>query len=948
VPSRSKMTQQPSLTAHIISHTHWDREWYRPFQEFRLSLVELVDDLLEILANDPDYRYFMLDGQAIILEDYVEVRPERQCEMRDYIQSGRLLIGPWYILPDEFLVSGEATIRNLLLGRRVCREFGSPMQVGYVPDPFGHISQLPQILRGFGIDTAVFRRGLSDEPTLLRWAAPDGTQVLAIYLRDGYDNAAWLPTDPDEFTAAARYHIQSIARHTPAGHVLLMHGTDHMHPLPDLPDLIAYANTQLDDIKLVHSTLPKYIESVRAPDNQPSNRPTNDLTIEGELRSPKRHHLLPGVLSTRMWIKQRNQAIETLLERWAEPFSTWAALLGDRNRTGQVWQAWRYLLQNHPHDSICGCSVDQVHREMETRFDWAEQIGERIAAASLTAIASRVAPPGNGRPVVVFNAAAQGRTDAVTVEMPLPAVGRRWQAVLDGQPLATQMLEKPETLVAEMTLGRVQLRALLPVVKTGRMRDWVMHDFDIRTSGSTANIDILVSRHGTPSAERLAEGQAVAHDLLERGITTFQVRLHTGRLVDVAFVARDVPGMGYRAFELQEVEAGSSGPAGDASERQPNQRLENEFFSLDVDRRAGTLAVTDKRTGVVFRGLNRLVDGGDRGDEYNYCPPEHDTSVDRPARAPQITFGGGPARHRMRLEMVYRLPSALADGRQARRSEVIDVPITTTVSLSPGVPRIDVRTTVDNRAADHRLRVHFPTPFHAQQSVAQGQFDAVERPVAVPAGGADWVEQPVGTHPHQGWVDISSANGGLMIATRGLPEYEIVPGRDGDSIAITLLRCVGWLSRDDFPCRTGQAGPYLATPGAQCPGEYTFEYSIIPHAGDWQTAFPYAQASSVPLRAVAAEQRESGLPPVGRCVAAEPSSFVITAVKMAEGGDGVIVRGYNIAPEPVHARIRFGAPAHAAWHVNLAEEEVERLETDDAGWVELEVWPKEIITLKFK
>ena len=136
------------VTLLVVSHTHWDREWYLPFQLYRIKLVRLIDRLLAILDSDPAYAYFMLDGQTVVLEDYLEVRPERRADLEGYIRSGRVLAGPWYILPDEFLVGGEAVIRNLLRGHAIARQFGGVMEVGYVPDPFGQISQLPQILRG--------------------------------------------------------------------------------------------------------------------------------------------------------------------------------------------------------------------------------------------------------------------------------------------------------------------------------------------------------------------------------------------------------------------------------------------------------------------------------------------------------------------------------------------------------------------------------------------------------------------------------------------------------------------------------------------------------------------------------------------------------------------------------------------------------------------------------
>jgi alpha-mannosidase len=227
----------PPFHVTIVSHTHWDREWYQPFQVFRFHLVELIDCLLDLLDSDPAYYSFLLDGQTILLEDYLAIRPEREPDLRRHVAHGRLMIGPWYILPDEFLVSPEATVRNLMLGAKVCARFGTRMPVGYTPDPFGHISQLPQILAGCGIEAAALQRGLSDEPTELWWEAPDGTRLLTIYFRTGYGNLAWAPTTPDAFTHAVERQIDQLAPHAHTPFLLLMNGTDHMLPQPELPGM---------------------------------------------------------------------------------------------------------------------------------------------------------------------------------------------------------------------------------------------------------------------------------------------------------------------------------------------------------------------------------------------------------------------------------------------------------------------------------------------------------------------------------------------------------------------------------------------------------------------------------------------------------------------------------------------------------------------------------------
>src|SRR5512143_339391 len=383
-------------TIHLVSHTHWDREWYRPFQEFRLRLVHLVDGLLDLLASDRSYKHFMLDGQTIVLNDYLSVRPEAEPVLRRLVQSGRLLIGPWHILPDMFLVSPEAHIRNLLEGERQAQRFGSKMMIGYMPDSFGHIGQMPQILRGFGIDSACLWRGLDDQPAELWWQSPDGSRVLMLYLRDSYSNGAGLNAAiPVQFTKQLRDAADSLAPHSATGELLIMYGTDHMEPPPESSQAIAFANELLKDYCIVQSTLPKYLAAVRS---EIGPKQLRLPVVTGELRSSRRSHLLPGVLSTRMWIKQRNHACENLLEKWAEPFSLFASLVnGEGPASGRlarpsalVRAAWRQLLECHPHDSICGCSIDQVHEEMRPRFDQAEQLGDEITRQSLEALAGAV------------------------------------------------------------------------------------------------------------------------------------------------------------------------------------------------------------------------------------------------------------------------------------------------------------------------------------------------------------------------------------------------------------------------------------------------------------------------------------------------------------------------------------------------------------------------------
>lgn len=939
---------ETTYTLHIVSHTHWDREWYQTFQQFRFRLVHLMGELLDIMEQDPAYRFFLLDGQTVILEDVMDVCPEWAERLQRLVEDGRLLIGPWFVLPDEFLVSPEALVRNLLLGDRVARRWGAKMAIGYVPDTFGHIGQLPQLLRGFGMDTAVIWRGVGDSPPEFRWAAPDGSEVLVCYLRDSYSNAAYLPADKDAFAAALAEERDRLAPHATSSHLLLMQGTDHMFPRADLPRLIAAADERLPD-RVVHSSLPAYVAAVRA---ELGPEGIQNLPLRtGEMRDPSCAHLLLGVPSTRMWIKQRNHACQTILERWAEPFT---ALANSQTRplAPSLRRAWKYLLENHPHDSICGCSVDQVHREMQTRFDWCEQIGEEVTRTALESIVAAVDTQVEGTvALVVFNPSSTPRTDRVVaaVSQPVDLEGYGGAAPLlvgpDGAPVPFTVLRHTMDSETGTTFDRATMRLMVAQALAGGgtlYGETSIRSVHLRREGDTVFLTVYVGR-GSPTPEVLAEPAAQLQALLDdETVTRFVVRLRENEPLEVAFVAWNVPPLGYATYRWT-IRPSVARPAAS----RPEGVIENEFFRVEADPQTGWLTVTDKETGLVLPSVHRLVDGGDRGDEYNYCPPEEDEQVDRPAIPPVIRREADEVGERLVIEAVYKVPEELAEGRSRRSERRVDLPITTRVTLTMGVRRVDFETVVENWARDHRLRVHFPVPFAVERAYAGGNWDVVEWPLDPPAGGPDWAEQPVPTRPHQGWVSLSDGRFGITVASRGLPEVEARQTEGVAEIALTLLRCVGWLSRHDFPCRRGHAGPALLVPEAQCLGRHTFRYALIPHARDWRAGFAEADAFQTDLRALATPRHPGPLPSVLSFVRIEPAALRISALKPPEEGEGVILRVWNIEDRPVEGTVRFWRPFARAVRVNLAEEGGEELATG-TDTLRLTVGGRQVVTVRIE
>ena len=373
----------------IVPHTHWDREWYLPFQTFRLRLVDLLDELLPAMDADPSYRHFLLDGQMAVVDDYLAVRPAAESVLRRLAVSGRLAMGPWYILMDEFLVSGETMVRNLQRGLDRAAAFGGAMDVGYLPDMFGHVAQMPQLLRLAGFEHAVVWRGVPSavDRSAFWWSAPDGSTVRAEYLPQGYGNGARVPDDAKELVARIDGFSDEQGALLGDGPILWMNGTDHLLPQPWLGRVVAEANDIQSDYVLSVTSLAAYVRSAPV-DGLPS--------WTGELRSGARANLLMGVASNRVDVKQAAARAERELERLAEPLSAlflpperWPAALLD--------EAWLAVIRNSAHDSVCACSVDEVCDAVLHRYAEARQIAEGLTRRAADAVGGE--GRGRGEPV---------------------------------------------------------------------------------------------------------------------------------------------------------------------------------------------------------------------------------------------------------------------------------------------------------------------------------------------------------------------------------------------------------------------------------------------------------------------------------------------------------------------------------------------------------------------
>ena len=829
--------------------------------------MDLLDEFLPLLESDLGYARFLLDGQMAVVDDYLEVRPDAEPALRRLGASGRVAMGPWYILMDEFGVSGETIVRNLQLGMERAAAFGGAARVGYLPDMFGHIAQMPQILRHAGLEHAVVWRGVpaTVDRSAFWWSAPDGSTVRAEYLLRGYGNGAAIPDDPKALVSRIAAYEAEVEPFLLDG-ILFMNGTDHQVPQPWLGRVVAEANDIQDDYRLEVTSLADYLVTA----------PTAGLPAwTGELRSGARANLLMGVASNRVDVKQAAARTERALERLAEPLC--ALWLGpDRWPTQLLALAWKEVIRNSAHDSICACSADEVGTGVLHRFAEARQVADGLAERALAALADAVADPG---PVVV-NPSARPRGGLVELTV-------SGEGALDG----VQVLEERPAVLADVTMKARELGGLLGQIRSQQL-DGTTFVNAVDVDEGDDGLDIVLHADTRLRTEFLVE--QVKRDLYARAGARpdMDVRVRIDQPPSRRVLARvdEVAGYGWAAWPAA---AGTGRAHADAVRAEGASVLDNGLVRVEIDDADGTFGVDG------LGGFDRLVDGGDHGDTYNWSPPEHDTVVDRPDAVSVDVLETGPLRGRLQVRRTFSWPTTVDDPSRARTG-VRQVEITTVLEVRSGERLVRVHTTFDNQCRDHRLRAHFPLPERAATSRAECAFAVVERGLEAEGGPT---EQPLPTFPSRRFVQA----GGLTVVHEGLLEYELVDveGGTAGAIALTLLRATGMLSRVEMATRPLPAGPPDRLEGPQMLGRVEARYAV--QVGD---ADPYAVADDAFLPLLVVQAEGGGhLPPSGAALTVVGAE--VSALRRVAGA--LELRVFNPSGSTTTVR----AEGHRGWLVDL-------------------------------
>lgn len=850
-------------TAHIISHSHWDREWYMPFEKHRYHLVKLMDTLIDLFEKGEDFKSFHLDGQMIILDDYFQIRPDKKEWIKKLIQEKKLHIGPWYVLQDAFLTSSEANVRNMLYGLQAAKEYGAVSKVGYFPDTFGIYGQAPQMLQQANINTAAFGRGVkptgfnnmvSDAKSFespfseLKWESPDGSAVLGVLFANWYSNGNEVPVERETARKYWETKLADAKKYSSTSNLLFMNGCDHQPIQVDVGEAIKVAEELFPDITFVHSNFDDYMEALQ------KALPEQLQTITGELRNQRTDgwSTLVNTASARIYLKQMNQECQTLLEKVAEPLSVFSFILGHEYPRDYLRYAWKTLMENHPHDSICGCSVDEVHREMVTRFEKVQQVASSIVEEKANEVVSHISTKHSlvdedMIPVVVFNTSGNRRDVVIEKEIELEKV---------------YFSDMPFSEIPAF-LGSKDLPDINLVDKSGKVLVCKTQDL----------------------------GTRFGYELPGDGFR----RPYYASIIKLTFLAQSLPGYGYQTYYLK--------PAKETKwNEQPSinpcvRELENEFVHLFVHEN-GSYTLTDKQTGKVFKNLGIYENSGDIGNEYMFRKPNGEVPLTtKDLKAEIRVVEDHPVRKIVELVHEWEIPKEAdeqfqrekellvwhKDRLSGRSSENVTIRLTTRIQLDEKAKGPSVKVTIENQAKDHRLRVLFPTNLHTSEHYADSIFEVAKRP-NIPE--REW-DNPSFDHHQQAFVSVTDGIQGMTIANKGLHEYEIL--EEQQTIAVTILRSTSEL---------GDWGLF-PTPEAQCIGTYQAEWMVIPHQGTVveSEAFKAAYDFQVPVIAVQTDIHEGALPTEKEFFTWEGKSLAISSIKLAEERDDVIARWFNTSEE---------------------------------------------------
>lgn len=879
---------------HVVPHSHWDREWYFTTSRSKVYLMKDLGDVLDTLESDPEFKYFMVDAQGSLLDDYIKWRPQDKERITKLVKMGKLVIGPWHTQTDQLVISGESIVRNMYYGMKRCESFGKYMNVGYVPDSFGQSGNMPQIYREFGIEDTLFWRGVSDdmvEHTDFNWKGDDGSVVFTTQIPFGYYIGGKIPEDPkenDEFWE--KECLEKAGGRSATRHIYFPNGFDQAPIRTNLPQLIKERNEKDPENEYVISCIEDYIKDVK------SEKPELE-EVQGELVIAKHMRIHKSIFSSRSDLKVMNTQIQNYVTNVMEPLLTISYNLGNEYPHEAVAEIWKLLFENAAHDSIGSCISDTANEDVYVRYKQARDIAINLVELHSRLIATNVKNSAD-MTFTLINTLPQKREDTVIVKTYVP--GGKF-AIVDEKGNNVDY-----TIIQSRDLTDYVLSQII-TIDPSRKFYIPDHVFEVTIAIKANDVPALGYVQYSVDTEKDSHKEMEEKSVLENEYYTIEVE-KDGSLT-IVDKENNV------TYKNQGILV-ENGDDGDSFNYSP-PRKDLEVFS------------NESESSVKISG----------SDVYSQAVIHFDMVV--PENLEERAEG------KVSVTMPVDMTVALRKG-----SKVIDFNVKVdNKGLSHRLCVVfDSQIVSAFNYADQQFGlIKRPNYYEKEMKLyMESMNNRSEKKAGIQelANWANdqstWQEPPISIEPTQSYVSLTDGKTGVAVIPQGVREYEVL---DDSKIRLTLFRTYGFMGKENLIYRPGRASGerIIETPAAQLLKQMEFNFGFTTYAGDINDADidtlakqydtnmeVYTYAEFLNGRLIFSQREIEGKNDIVHSLFETEGNLVVSAIKKAEEDDGYIIRLYNGKNHRnLDDKIKFNFDVKEAYYTNLREEKTEAIKVEN-------------------
>lgn len=879
---------------HVIPHSHWDREWYFTTSRSKVYLMKDLGDVLNTLENDPEFKYFMVDAQGSLLDDYIKWRPQDKERISKLVNDGRLVIGPWYTQTDQLVISGESIVRNMYYGMKRCESFGKYMNVGYVPDSFGQSGNMPQIYRQFGIEDTLFWRGVSDDMvkhTDYNWRGDDGSVVFTTQIPFGYYIGGNIPEEPEENEEFWQKEcLEKAGGRSATRHIYFPNGFDQAPVRTNLPQLVKERNEKDPENEYVISCIEDYIKDVK------SENPELE-EVQGELVIAKHMRIHKSIFSSRSDLKGMNTQIQNYVTNVMEPLLTISYNLGNEYPHEAVAEIWKLLFENAAHDSIGSCISDTANEDVYVRYKQARDIAVNLVELHSRLIATNVKNDAD-MTFTAINTLPQKRKDTVIVKTYVP--GGKFAIIDEKGNDVDYTIIKSRDLTDYVLSQTIMLDPSRKFYVPDQVLEVTMaiKANDVPALGYVQySIDTQKDSHKETADKKVLENKYYTIEVEENGSLTIVDKANNVTYKNQGILVEN-------------------GDDGDSFNYSP-PRKDMEVFS------------NESKCTVKISG----------SDIYDQAEIHFDMVV--PADLDERAEG------KVSVTMLVDMTVALR-----KDSKVIDFNVKVdNKGLSHRLCVLfDSQIVSAFNYADQQFGlIKRPNYYEKEMKLyMESMNNKTEKKAGIQelANWANdqstWQEPPISIEPTQSYVSLTDGKTGIAVIPQGVREYEVL---DDSKIRLTLFRTYGFMGKENLIYRPGRASGerIIETPAAQLLKEMEFNFGFTSYAGDindsdidtlakqYNTNLEvYTYAEFLNGRLIFSQREIEGQNAKIHSLFETEGNLVVSAVKKAEEDDGYIIRLYNGKDhKDLDDKIKFNFDIKEAYYTNLKEEKTEEIKVEN-------------------